>query len=50
MTAHELSEKIKNKEVTSQEVTTSVFQRIDAVEPKVKAYVTLLKVKRLQTG
>ncbi len=43
MTAHELSEKIKNKEVTSQEVTTSVFQRIDAVEPKVKAYVTLLK-------
>ncbi len=43
LTAHELSEKIKKQEVTSREVTASVFQRIDAVEPKVKAYVTLLK-------
>ncbi|MDD5131850.1 MAG: Asp-tRNA(Asn)/Glu-tRNA(Gln) amidotransferase subunit GatA [bacterium] len=48
LTAHELSEKIKKHEVTSQEITTSVFQRIDAVEPKVKAFVTLLKENALQ--
>ncbi|MBI5555071.1 MAG: Asp-tRNA(Asn)/Glu-tRNA(Gln) amidotransferase subunit GatA [Elusimicrobia bacterium] len=47
MTAHELSEKIRNKEVTSQEVTVSIFKRIEAVEPKVKAYVTLLKENAL---
>ncbi|MDD5492417.1 MAG: Asp-tRNA(Asn)/Glu-tRNA(Gln) amidotransferase subunit GatA [bacterium] len=48
LTAHELSEKIKKQEVTSQEATASIFQRIDAVEPKVKAFVTLLKESALQ--
>ncbi|MDD5491329.1 MAG: amidase, partial [bacterium] len=48
LTAHELSEKIRKKEVTSQEATASIFQRIDAVEPKVKAFVTLLKESALQ--
>ncbi len=47
LTAHELTAKIKNKEVTSKEVTENVFKRIEAVEPKVKAYVTLLKDKAL---
>ncbi|MDD5260137.1 MAG: Asp-tRNA(Asn)/Glu-tRNA(Gln) amidotransferase subunit GatA [bacterium] len=48
LTAHELSEKITKQEVTAQEVTTSVFQRIETMEPKVKAYVTLLKENALQ--
>ncbi len=48
LTAHELADKIKKQEVTSQEVTASVFHRIEAVEPKVKAYVTLLKENALQ--
>jgi len=48
LTAHELSEKIKKQEVTSQEATASVFQRIETVEPKVKAYITLLKESALQ--
>lgn len=43
LTAHELSEKIKKKEVTSEELTASIFSRIKSVEPKVKAYVTLLE-------
>ena len=47
LTGHELAAKIKNKEVTSQAVTESVFQRIEAVEPRVKAYVTLLKDEAL---
>lgn len=45
LTAHELSEKIKKKEVTSEELTASVFSRIKSVEPKVKAYVTLLETE-----
>ncbi|MFH1458673.1 MAG: Asp-tRNA(Asn)/Glu-tRNA(Gln) amidotransferase subunit GatA [Candidatus Omnitrophota bacterium] len=39
LTAHELVEKINNKEITSQEITESLENRIRAVENKVKAYV-----------
>lgn len=48
LTAHELTTKIINKEVTSKEITENIFKRIEAVEPKVKAYVTLLKEEALQ--
>ena len=43
LTIHELRDKITNKEVTIKEVLDDVFTRIDAVESKVEAYVTLNK-------
>lgn len=43
LTAHELHEKLVNKEVSSVEITESVFHRIEEVEEKVKAFVTLTK-------
>lgn len=39
LTAHELHQKLVNKEVSSVEITESVLGRIDAVEDKVQAYV-----------
>ena len=39
--ACDLSEMIKNKEISSAELTKSVFDRIKAVEGKVDAYLTL---------
>ena len=41
LTIHQLHEMLKKGEVTSQEVTASVFKRIKAVESQVHAYVTL---------
>lgn len=38
-TAHELHELINKREISSEELTKNVFQRIDQVEDKVKAYV-----------
>ncbi|MCG9127734.1 Asp-tRNA(Asn)/Glu-tRNA(Gln) amidotransferase subunit GatA [Candidatus Poribacteria bacterium] len=43
LTAHELHEKLKAREITSVELTESVYGRIDAVEPQVKGYLTLTK-------
>jgi len=43
LTIHELRDKIKNKEVTIKEVLDAVFSRIDNVENKVDAYVTINK-------
>lgn len=42
LTAHEIRDMIKNKEVSSKEVTESVLSRIDSVESKVESYVTVL--------
>lgn len=42
-TASKLSLKLKNKEITPADITESVFKRIDEVEDKVKAYVTVLE-------
>ena len=39
LTAHELLEKIKNKELTSAEVLSTLDKRVKEVDPKVKAYV-----------
>jgi aspartyl-tRNA(Asn)/glutamyl-tRNA(Gln) amidotransferase subunit A len=39
-TIGELQEKLRNKEVSAVEITKSVFKRIDAVDAKVKAYIT----------
>ena len=45
--AFELSQMIKDKQISSVEVTKSVFDRIDSVEGKVDAYVTLDKENAL---
>lgn len=43
MTAHELHDKLINKELSSVELTKVVYERIDEVEPEINAYVTLDK-------
>ncbi len=50
LTAHELHEMLLKKEVSAQEITTAVFKRIEQVEPKVKAYLTLNKEKALEAA
>ena len=46
-TAHELHEKLVKKEISSVELTKAVYDRIDDVEDKVKAYITLDKENAL---
>ena len=48
--AYELSDMLKNKEISSVELTNSVFDRIDAVENKVDAYTNLAKESALKTA
>jgi len=43
LTIHELSEKLRRKELTSSELTEVFLKRIDAVEVKIKAYITIAK-------
>ena len=50
LTAHELSAKLKNKEVTSVEITKSVIDRIEKVENKIDSYITLTTDKALETA
>ncbi len=40
LTAHEAHEKLRARELSSVELTRSVLERIEAVEPKVNAYIT----------
>ncbi len=48
MTIHELHELLKTKKISSAELTRSVFQRIEAVEHDVHAYITLTQDLALQ--
>lgn len=48
--AYELSQMMKNGEVSSVEITKSVFERIKAVEPKIDAYVTLNEENALKAA
>lgn len=48
--AYELSDMLKNKEISSVELTKSVFSRIKAVDDKVNAYVTLNEEEALKTA
>ena len=48
LTAHELHEKLKTREITSAELTQSVFNRIDAVEGQIEGYITLTRETALQ--
>lgn len=41
LTASEIAEKIRNKELSPREVVSSYLQRIEDVEPKVKAFITI---------
>lgn len=43
MTAHQLHDMLVKKEISAVEITRAVFQRIDAVEDKIRAYVTLTR-------
>ena len=43
LTIHELQEKLRKGEVSSEEITASVFRRVDAVEDRVKSYITLMR-------
>ena len=45
--AHELSEMLRNKECSSEEITLSVMDRAVATEPKVDAYLTLCREEAL---
>ena len=48
MTIHELHELLKKRAVSSREITQAVYQRIDAVEPRVHAYITLTREAALK--
>jgi aspartyl-tRNA(Asn)/glutamyl-tRNA(Gln) amidotransferase subunit A len=43
LTAHELQRKLHNKEVTAEEITVAIYSRIDAVEDKVRSYISLTR-------
>ena len=43
LTAHELADKLRKREVSSREATESVFARIEQVEPALHAYLMLLR-------
>jgi aspartyl-tRNA(Asn)/glutamyl-tRNA(Gln) amidotransferase subunit A len=47
LTIHELQEKIKSGEVSSTQITQSVFSRIDQVEERVHSYIRLMKEEAL---
>jgi aspartyl-tRNA(Asn)/glutamyl-tRNA(Gln) amidotransferase subunit A len=47
LTAHELSEKLTKKEISAKELAGSFLQRIEAVDPKVQAYITVMKEQAL---
>ena len=42
MTAYELHEKLKNKKISSVEITQSCIERINKVEDKIKAFITVM--------
>ncbi len=50
LTAHELSAKLKSKEVSSTEITKSIIERIENVENKVKSYITKTHELALETA
>lgn len=50
LTAHEIRDKIKNKEISSQEITKAYLDRIEAVEDKVGSYVTVLPEEAMQAA
>ncbi|MBP1721223.1 MAG: aspartyl/glutamyl-tRNA(asn/gln) amidotransferase subunit, partial [Deltaproteobacteria bacterium] len=47
LTIHELQDKLRAGQTTAAEIAASVFQRIDAVEKDVRAYITLMRKSAL---
>lgn len=50
LTIHELREKLLSRAVTSVDIVESVFKRIDAVEGKVHAYISLMREDALKSA
>ena len=50
LTAHECKDKLEKKEISSKELTQAVLERIDAVEDKVRSYITLTPEKALKAA
>lgn len=50
LTIHELHEKLKNREVSSVEATKSLLARIDAVDDKVKSFITVTPEEALKNA
>ncbi|MDD3654283.1 MAG: Asp-tRNA(Asn)/Glu-tRNA(Gln) amidotransferase subunit GatA [Desulfotomaculaceae bacterium] len=48
LTAHEMHDLLINKELSSEELNNHIFDRIEAVEDKIKAYLTLTKEGALE--
>ncbi len=48
LTAHQLKDRLKKKEISSTEVTESVYSRIEAVEEKLNSYIRLEKKSALK--
>lgn len=48
LTAHELHDLLIKKEISAEELNLAVFDRIEAVEDRVKAYVTMTKERALE--
>jgi len=48
--AHELSSMLKNREISSVELTENVFNRIEEKEPEIEAYITLSKESALESA
>ncbi len=47
-TIHELHEMMKRREITSRQITESVLSRIDQVESRIRAYITVLREEALE--
>lgn len=43
LTAHELGEMLRDRSISSTEIVEAVFERIEEVEPEIRAYVTLMR-------
>jgi aspartyl-tRNA(Asn)/glutamyl-tRNA(Gln) amidotransferase subunit A len=50
LTAHQLAEMLQKREISAEELTAAVFERIRQVEEKVKAYITLTEEEALATA
>jgi aspartyl-tRNA(Asn)/glutamyl-tRNA(Gln) amidotransferase subunit A len=50
LSIHELSKSLKNKEITSKELTGTYLGRIEEVDPKVRAYITVTRDEALESA
>ncbi|MCJ7664878.1 MAG: amidase family protein, partial [Desulfobacterales bacterium] len=48
LTIHELHERLKSKEVSSQEVTRLLLERIQKVDPQIKAYLLVIEQQAME--